>query len=167
MPTSPCVGMRIRDVVDIQLPKATGNAAGPHHGLRRHERRDPPGARIRSHAWPNSNDLHDRLSHSGATVVTTTFPDIARILPAGRLLASRVIEVNEIDQDPPPTVTVSASSTSTTYRRWPSRTPGAPIGSTVPPRVTCCSRPRPAEALGLPGSNHDWHRPALAADGRH
>ena len=40
--------------------------------------------------------LHDRLAESGATVVTTTFPDLARILPVGRLIAARVVEINHV-----------------------------------------------------------------------
>ena len=38
--------------------------------------------------------LHTRLAPSGATVVTTTFPDLAKILPIGRVLVSRVEQIN-------------------------------------------------------------------------
>jgi hypothetical protein len=39
--------------------------------------------------------VHRGLAQSGATVVTTTFPDIARIVPIGRLLTSRMLRTNE------------------------------------------------------------------------
>ena len=39
--------------------------------------------------------MHRRLAQSGATIVTTTFPDIARIVPIGRVLTSRMLRANE------------------------------------------------------------------------
>ena len=44
---------------------------------------------------PISTTLHTRLAQSGATVVTTTFPDLAQILPIGRVLVSRVEQIND------------------------------------------------------------------------
>jgi hypothetical protein len=38
--------------------------------------------------------VYRRLAASEATVVTTTFPDLARILPIGRVLATRVVTIN-------------------------------------------------------------------------
>ena len=40
------------------------------------------------------DELYRRLADSGATVVTTTFPDVARILPVGRVLSARVRRIN-------------------------------------------------------------------------
>lgn len=56
--------------------------------------------------------LYAQLSECGATVVTTTFPDLAQILPVGRLLGSRVLRINDAISRPP-TDTGSGSSTST------------------------------------------------------
>jgi lysophospholipase L1-like esterase len=87
-------GRRIHDVVNDQLPQAS--AMQPDLitvcvGMNDVTRPGPGFDRTLAEL----DDLHDRLSQFGATVVTTTFPDIARILPVGRLLASRVIEVND------------------------------------------------------------------------
>jgi len=41
------------------------------------------------------DELHARLARSGATVTTTTFPDLARILPVGRVLVPRVLRIND------------------------------------------------------------------------
>jgi lysophospholipase L1-like esterase len=99
--------------------------------------------------------LHAQLAESDATVVTTTFPDITRILPIGRLLASRVVAINEVIR--------------TAARRFGFRLVdlyGAPSmmepDTWSPDRVHGSTKGHmlfaaaAAEALGLPSSNHDW-----------
>src|SRR5690349_14796239 len=86
-------GRRIRDLLDDQLPEALGmnpdlitvcigmndvTRPGPHF--------DP--------AMNELRELYSRLAVSGATIVTTTFPDIPKIIPIGRFLASRVLRIN-------------------------------------------------------------------------
>jgi hypothetical protein len=101
------------------------------------------------------DDLHVRLSESGATVVTTTFPDIARILPVGRLLASRVLEVNDAiraaaDRHGFRLVDLYDVPSMAEPDTWSAdRVHGSPKGHMLFAAAA-------AEALGLPGSNHDW-----------
>ncbi len=147
-------GRRIRDVVDIQLPRAL--AMQPDLitvcvGMNDVTRPGPGFDRTLAEL----DDLHVRLSQSGATVVTTTFPDIARILPVGRMLASRVLEVNDsirtaahrhgfrlVDLYDVPSMAEPDT--------WSAdRVHGSPKGH----RLFASAA---AEALGLPGSNHDW-----------
>jgi lysophospholipase L1-like esterase len=151
-------GRRIRDVVDIQLPRALAmqpdlitvcvgmnDVTRPGPGLDR--------------TLAELDDLHDRLSRSGATVVTTTFPDIARILPAGRLLASRVIEVNDsirtaADHHGFRLVDLYDVPSMAEPDTWSAdRVHGSPKGHKLVASAA-------AEALGLPGSNHDWAKPS-------
>ncbi len=87
-------GRRIRDVLDDQLPQAlrcgpiwSPSASGMNDITR-------PGL-LFDRALADLDLLNQRLAESGATVVTTTFPDIGRIVPIGRVLASRVLRTNE------------------------------------------------------------------------
>ena len=86
-------GRRIRDVLDEQLPVALAmqpdlitSCVGMNDITR-------PGLLFDS-ALADLDLLHDRLAESGATVVTTTFPDIGQIVPVGRFLSSRVKRTN-------------------------------------------------------------------------
>ncbi|PRC48449.1 lysophospholipase, partial [Mycobacterium sp. ITM-2017-0098] len=87
-------GKQIRDVLDFQLPQALEMRADlvtvcigmndmtrPALGFDR--------------ALEQLDAVYVRLAASGATVVTTTFPDLARILPIGRVLGKRVLAINE------------------------------------------------------------------------
>lgn len=147
-------GRRIRDVVEIQLPQALEmrpDLITVCIGMNDVTRPGPGFDRTLAEL----DDLHVQLSQSGATVVTTTFPDIARILPVGRLLASRVIEVNDsirtaadrhgfrlVDLYDVPSMAESDT--------WSAdRVHGSPKGHMLFAAAA-------AEALGLPGSNHDW-----------
>lgn len=104
-------GKQIRDVLSEQLPLAVAMRAdlitvciGMNDVTR-------PGPGF-DDALTQLDELYERLAGTGATVVTTTFPDLTRILPIGghMLFAAAA-----------------------------------------------------AEALGLPGSSHDWARPDPAA----
>ena len=101
------------------------------------------------------DQLHRELARSGATVVTTTFPDVARILPIGRVLNTRVLRINAeiraaaqrygfglVDLFDAPSMTQPES--------WSvDRVHGSPRGHMLFAAAA-------AEALGLPGSSHDW-----------
>ena len=41
-------------------------------------------------------EIYARLADSGATVVTTTFPDVARMLPVSRFIAGRILQINAV-----------------------------------------------------------------------
>jgi lysophospholipase L1-like esterase len=88
-------GRRIRDVVDHQLPMAIAmnpdlitSCIGMNDVTR-------PGGAFDA-ALGDIDLLHDRLAETGATVVTTTFPDLAKILPVGRFLQGRVLRINAV-----------------------------------------------------------------------
>jgi lysophospholipase L1-like esterase len=147
-------GRRIRDVIDDQLPEAL--AMRPDLitvcvGMNDVTRLGPGFDRTLAEL----DDLHVRLSQSGATVVTTTFPDIARILPVGRLLASRVLEVNDsiraaADRHGFRLVDLHGAPSMAEPDTWSAdRVHGSPKGHMLFAAAA-------AEALGLPGSNHDW-----------
>jgi lysophospholipase L1-like esterase len=147
-------GRRIRDVVDDQLPEAL--AMRPDLitvciGMNDITRPGPGFDRTLTEL----DDLHLRLSQSGATVVTTTFPDIASILPVGRLLASRVLEVNcsirtAADRHGFRLVDLYGAPSMAEPDTWSAdRVHGSPKGHMLFAAAA-------AEALGLPGSNHDW-----------
>jgi lysophospholipase L1-like esterase len=106
-------------------------------------------------ALADLDTLHTRLSRSGATVVTTTFPDLAQILPVGRVISSRVMRIND---------EIRAAAGRHGFRLvdlygvpsmadpeiWsPDRIHGSTEGHILFAAAA-------AEALGLPGSSHDW-----------
>ena len=102
------------------------------------------------------DDLHAGCSQSGATVVTTTFPDIAQH-PAGRP-AARVTRARRSTtrSGPRPTghgfrlVDLYGAPSMAEPDTWSAdRVHGSPKGHTLFAAAA-------AEALGLPGSNHDW-----------
>jgi len=87
-------GRRIRDVLDDQLPRALAMrpdlitvCVGMNDITR-------PGL-LFDRALADLDVMHERLAEAEATVVTTTFPDIARIVPIGRILRTRVLRTNE------------------------------------------------------------------------
>jgi len=147
-------GSRIRDVLDGQLPRALAMSpdlitlcVGMNDVTR-------PG-RTFDAALADLDLLYEGLARTGATVVTTTFPDIARILPVGRLLAARVAQINDA---------ITAAAGRHGFRlidlyRAPSMTepdtwsPDRVHGSTKGHLLFAAAA---AEAIGLPGSNHDW-----------
>ncbi len=161
-------GRRISDLLDEQLPTALAmrpdlitvcigmndvTRPGPYFG----------------HALAELEELYRQLATSGATVVTTTFPDLAKLLPIGRVIAPRVERINEeirraaarygyrlVDLYDAPSMTDPAT--------WShDRIHGSAKGHMLFAAAA-------AEALDLPGRNHDWanverpgRRPSLSA----
>jgi hypothetical protein len=88
-------------------------------------------------------------------VVTTTFPDLAKILPIGRVLGKRVIAINEQIRDAAHRhdfrlVDLYRAPSMTQPDTWaPDRVHGSPKGHMLFAAAA-------AEALGLPGGSHDW-----------
>ena len=108
------------------------------------------------------DDLHIRLAGSGATVVTTTFPDLAQILPIGRVITSRVERINDeiraaAQRHGFRLVDLYRADSMTHPDTWSiDRVHGSTKGHMLFAAAA-------AEALDLPGSNHDW---AYARGGR-
>lgn len=106
-------------------------------------------------ALDDLDHIYARLADTGATVVTTTFPDIAQILPVGRLLAKRVVHINGAITDAADRygfrlVDLYSAPSMREPQTWsPDRVHGSALGHELFAAAA-------AEALGLPGSNHDW-----------
>ncbi len=147
-------GRRIRDVLDDQLPRALAMrpdlitvCVGMNDITR-------PG-RLFGRALADLERMYELLARSGATVVTTTFPDIGEIVPIGKILTNRMLHANEA------IVTASKAYGFKLVDLYsaPSMTqPGVwsedrVHGSTQGHILFAAAA---AEALGLPGSNHDW-----------
>lgn len=148
-------GRRIRDVLDNQLPRAVAmqpdlitSCIGMNDVTR-------PGRPAFERAVADIDLLHDRLAETGATVVTTTFPDLATILPVGRFLEGRVLRINEVIRAAAQRhgfrlVDLYDAPSLAAPEIWsPDRVHGSPRGHAVFAAAA-------AEALNLPGSNHDW-----------
>lgn len=101
--------------------------------------------------------IHAALAESGATVVTTTFPNVAQFLPLGRLVSGRLARIN---------ATIRAAAQRYGFRlvdlyNAPSM---RELDTWAVDRVHASSRGHmlfaaaAAEALNLPDSNHDWAR---------
>ncbi|ULE32481.1 SGNH/GDSL hydrolase family protein [Mycobacterium sp. IDR2000157661] len=106
-------------------------------------------------ALADLDTLHNRLADSGATIVTTTFPDLAQVLPIGRMLESRVLRINDeirtaAERHGFRLVDLYGAPSMSDPEIWsPDRIHGSTRGHIL---FTAAA----AEALGLPGSNHDW-----------
>lgn len=87
--------------------------------------------------------------------MTTTFPDLARILPIGRVLGARVLAINDViraasERHGFALVDLYGAPSMTQPDTWsPDRVHGSPRGHHLFAEAA-------AEALGLPGSTHDW-----------
>ncbi|HKP41300.1 SGNH/GDSL hydrolase family protein [Mycobacterium sp.] len=147
-------GKRIREALDEQLPQAL--AMDPDLvtvciGMNDVTRPGPYFDR----ALADLEDLHARLAQTGATVATTTFPDLARILPIGRVLASRAVRINATiraaaDRHGFALVDLYNAPSMAEPDTWSAdRVHGSTKGHILFAAAA-------AEALGLPGSNHDW-----------
>ena len=147
-------GRRIRDVLDEQLPVALAmqpdlitSCVGMNDITR-------PGLFFDS-ALADLDLLHERLAESGATVVTTTFPDIGQIVPVGRFLSSRVKRTNAAiaaaaDRHGFRLVDLFNAPSMTQPDTW---SDDRVHGSTKGHMLFAAAA---AEALNLPLSNHDW-----------
>jgi lysophospholipase L1-like esterase len=149
---------QIRDVLDDQLPQAL--AMRPDLitvciGMNDVTRPGPYFDR----ALVDLDQLYQRIAESGATVATTTFPDITQILPIGRLLESRLMRINDAitaaaDRHGFRLVDLSGAASIADPDVWSAdRVHGSTKGHILFAAAA-------AEALGLPGSNHDWARRA-------
>lgn len=156
---------RIRDVLDDQLPRAIDmrpdlitTCIGMNDVTR-------PGNAFAS-ALEDIDLLHDRLADTGATIVTTTFPDLAKILPVGRFLGARVLQINAV-------IRAAAGRHGfrlvDLYDAESINDPGVWSQDRIhgSPRGHALFAAAAAEALNLPGSNHDWAfpNPAMVAPG--
>ncbi|MDY6995840.1 MAG: SGNH/GDSL hydrolase family protein [Actinomycetota bacterium] len=107
------------------------------------------------HALARLDRLYGLLADSGATVVTTTFPDVGRILPIGRVLATRVERINDAiraaaDRHGFRLVDLYRAPSMSQPDTWSvDRVHGSPKGHRLFAEAA-------AEALGLPGSSGDW-----------
>jgi lysophospholipase L1-like esterase len=153
-------GRRIRNLLDEQLPKALAmrpDLVTVCIGMNDVTR---PGLYFDG-ALADLDNLYDQLAGSGATVATTTFPDLAQIVPVSRLLGTRVVRINEAiraaaERHGFRLVDLYGAPSMTEADTWSSdRVHGSPKGHALFAAAA-------AEALGLPGSNHDW---AQASDG--
>jgi lysophospholipase L1-like esterase len=147
-------GRRIRDLLDEQLPRALAmqpDLVTVCIGMNDVTR---PGRHF-DDALTELEDLYAQLALSGATVVTTTFPDIARIIPIGRVLTTRVLRINDQIRKASDwygfrLVDLYAAASMTDTGTWSAdRVHGSPRGHALFAAAA-------AEALDLPGSNHDW-----------
>ncbi len=106
-------------------------------------------------ALTNLEYIYATLADSGATVVTTTFPNVAQFLPLGRLVSGRLARIN--------------GAIRTAAQRYDFRLVdlyNAPsmrdLDTWDVDRVHASTKGHmlfaaaAAEALNLPGSNHDW-----------
>ncbi|MGH3676415.1 MAG: SGNH/GDSL hydrolase family protein [Mycobacterium sp.] len=147
-------GRRMRDVLNDQLPQALSMrpdlitvCIGMNDVTR-------PG-RFFDRALADLDIVHERLARSGATVVTTMFPDVAQILPAGRFIASRMLRINEAiaaaaDRYGFRLVDLYHAASMTQPDSWSEdRVHGSTKGHILFAAAA-------AEALNLPASSHDW-----------
>lgn len=147
-------GHRIGDVLHTQLPAALSmrpDLVTVCIGMNDVTR---PG-RSFQRALGDLGHLYGTLAESGATVVTTTFPDITQILPVGRLLGKRVVQINAAIDDAADRygfrlVDLYSAPSMREPQTWSAdRVHGSSRGHALFAAAA-------AEALGLPGSDHDW-----------
>ncbi|MBU9765316.1 SGNH/GDSL hydrolase family protein [Mycobacterium sp. TNTM28] len=147
-------GHRIGDVLTTQLPTALAmypDLVTVCIGMNDVTR---PG-RSFDRALRDLDTVYRALAASGATVVTTTFPDITRILPVGRLLGRRVVEINSTistaaDRYGFRLVDLYSAASMCEPQTWSAdRVHGSARGHELFAAAA-------AEALELPGSDHAW-----------
>ncbi|MGB3481494.1 MAG: SGNH/GDSL hydrolase family protein [Mycobacterium sp.] len=99
--------------------------------------------------------VYTRLAETGATVVTTTFPDVAKILPVGRVLSARLQQINAVITNSAAQhgfglVDLFTAPSMMDSEVWSiDRMHASPYGHQLFADAA-------AEALELPDSNHDW-----------
>ncbi len=147
-------GRRIRDVLDNQLPAAVAMQPDLITSCIGMNDVTKPGKSFAT-ALEDIELLHDRLAETSATVVTTTFPDLEQILPVGRVLGARVVQINAVIRAAAARhgfrlVDLYAAESMGDPDIWsPDRVHGSPAGHELFAAAA-------AEALELPSSNHDW-----------
>lgn len=155
-------GRQICDVLDDQLPQALTmqpDLIAVCIGMNDVTR---PG-RAFAAALVDLEEIYARLADSGATVVTTTFPDVARMLPVGRFIAGRILQINALiraaaERHGFALVDLYTAPSMTEAETWSyDRMHASPRGHILFAEAA-------AEALGLPGSSNAWTVPA--GDGR-
>ena len=155
-------GRRISDVLNDQLPQALTmqpDLIAVCIGMNDVTR---PG-RAFAAALADLEEIHTRLAESGATIVTTTFPDVAKMLPVGRFIAGRILQINDLirtaaDHHGFALVDLYTAPSMTEADTWSyDRMHASPRGHILFAAAA-------AEALGLPGSSNVWTMPA--GDGR-
>ncbi len=103
--------------------------------------------------------LYAALADTGATVVTTTFPNVAQFLPLGRLVAGRLTRIN---------AAICAATERHGFRLVDLYHAASmrDLDTWAIDRVHASAKGHilfaaaAAEALNLPGSNHDWAEPS-------
>lgn len=111
-------------------------------------------------ALSDLGQVYAALAESGATVVTTTFPDVAQFLPLGRLVAGRLARINAAiraaaHRDGLRLVDLYSAPSMRELDTWAiDRVHASTRGHVLFAAAA-------AEALNLPGSNHDWARPGV------
>lgn len=109
--------------------------------------------------------LYSALARSGATVVTTTFPNVAQFLPLGRLVSTRLARINQAirtaaDRHGFRLVDLYNAPSMRELDTWAiDRVHASTKGHILFAAAA-------AEALNLPGSNHDWAYPSAGATRR-
>jgi lysophospholipase L1-like esterase len=99
--------------------------------------------------------VYAALAESGATVVTTTFPNVAQFLPLGRLVSGRLARINDAiraaaEQYDFRLVDLYNAASMRDLDTWDvDRVHASTKGHILFAAAA-------AEALNLPGSNHDW-----------
>jgi lysophospholipase L1-like esterase len=103
----------------------------------------------------NLEYVYAALAASGATVVTTTFPNVAQFLPLGRLVSGRLARINDAiraaaDKYDFRLVDLYSAASMRDLDTWDvDRVHASTKGHMLFAAAA-------AEALNLPGSNHDW-----------
>jgi lysophospholipase L1-like esterase len=110
-------------------------------------------------ALTDLEQLYAALADSGATVVTTTFPNVAQFIPLGRLVSRRLAEINDANRTAATRygfrlVDLSNAASMRELDTWSvDRVHASTRGHILFAAAA-------AEALNLPGSNHDWAQPS-------
>jgi lysophospholipase L1-like esterase len=106
-------------------------------------------------ALADLENVYAALAESGATVVTTTFPNVAQFLPLGRLVSGRLARINDAiraaaHQYDFRLVDLYDAPSMRSLDTWDiDRVHASTKGHIMFAAAA-------AEALNLPGSNHDW-----------
>ena len=147
-------GRRVVDVLEDQLPRALAmqpDLVTVCIGMNDVTR---PG-RAFTAALADLDEVYTQLAASGATVVTTAFPDVAKMLPVGRLIGSRVLQINAVIRNASARhgfalVDLYNAPSMSEAQTWShDRMHASPRGHRLFAEAA-------AQALELPGSNDDW-----------